>query len=56
MLREKLGQLLRSYLTVRFLKDKLAGAGISLANVGVLVLLVEVFGGDPPSLPTSDAQ
>jgi putative flippase GtrA len=47
MLREKLGRLLRSYLTVRFLKDKLAGAGTSLANVGVLVLLVEVFEGDP---------
>ena len=47
MLREKLGQLLKSYLTVRFLKDKIAGAGTSLVSVGVLVLLVEVLGGNP---------
>lgn len=47
MLREKLGRLLKSYLTVRFLKDKIAGAGTSLVNVSILVLLVEGCGGNP---------
>lgn len=47
MLREKLGRLLKSYLTVRFLKDKLAGTGVSLVNAGVLMVAVEVLKGDP---------
>lgn len=47
MLREKLGRLLKSYLTVRFLKDKLAGTGVSLVNAGVLMVVVEILKGDP---------
>lgn len=47
MLREKFGRLLKHQTTVRFIKDKIAGAGVSLLNVGVLVVLVEGFGSDP---------
>lgn len=50
MLREwttKLGQLLKKCLTPRFLKDKLAGIGISLTNMGVLLLFVDGLGLNP---------